>query len=318
MSADSTLTLATNQPERGAHEPHFSTTIEASKGWAPLNLGALWRYRELLYFLMWRDIKVRYKQTVFGATWAIIQPVVTMVIFTFVFGRLANVPSDGVPYPIFSYCGLLPWTFFATALSRSSSSLVGNASLISKIYFPRLILPLSSALAGLLDVAIAFVVLLGLMLFYHVPPTATIVALPLFLLLAVAAALAVGLWLSALNVRYRDVGYVVPFLTQIWLYATPIAYPASLIKGNLRLILALNPMAGVVEGFRWAILSGGGFHTTRPSHALFGVAVADPTPASAPWLDIPTLAISTAITLVALAGGLYYFRRMEQQFADVV
>jgi lipopolysaccharide transport system permease protein len=293
MSADSSLALLGTQPEQSADEPHFALTLEPTKGWAPLRLKALWRYRELLYFLTWRDIKVRYKQTALGASWAVIQPLLTMLIFTVVFGHFARVPSDGVPYPIFSYCALLPWTFFAYAMGQSANSLVGNANLISKVYFPRLVIPIAASLAGLVDFAIAFVVLLGMMVFYHVIPTATVVTLPLFLLLALAAALAVGIWLSALNVQYRDVRYTIPFLTQVWLYATPIAYPAGIIRGRWHLIFALNPMTGVVEGFRWAILGKGG-------------------------LDGASLAISSAVTLAALTGGLFYFRRMEQRFADVV
>ena len=293
MSADSSLALVSTQPEQSADEPQFALTIEPTKGWAPLRLKALWRYRELLYFLTWRDIKVRYKQTALGATWAIIQPLLTMVIFTVVFGHFARVPSDGVPYPLFSYCALLPWTFFAYAMGQSANSLVSNANLISKVYFPRLAIPIAASLAGLVDFAIAFVVLLGMMVFYHVIPTAAVVTLPLLLLLALAAALAVGIWLSALNVQYRDVRYTVPFLTQVWLYATPIAYPAGIIRGKWHLIFALNPMTGVVEGFRWAILGKGG-------------------------LDGASLAISSAVTVVALIGGLFYFRRMEQRFADVV
>ena len=293
MSADSSLALVGTQPEQSADEPDFALTIEPTKGWAPLKLKALWRYRELLYFLTWRDIKVRYKQTALGASWAVIQPLLTMVIFTVVFGHFARVPSDGVPYPIFSYCALLPWTFFAYAMGQSANSLVGNANLISKVYFPRLVIPIAASLAGLVDFAIAFVVLLGMMVFYHVIPTAAVVTLPLFLLLAMGAALAVGIWLSALNVQYRDVRYTVPFLTQVWLYATPIAYPAGIIRGKWHLIFALNPMTGVVEGFRWAVLGKGG-------------------------LDGASLAISSAATVVALIGGLFYFRRMEQRFADVV
>jgi lipopolysaccharide transport system permease protein len=293
MSPDSTLTFLLEQSERADSEAVFTTIIEPRKGWVPLNLKALWRYRELLYFLTWRDVKVRYKQTALGAAWAVIQPMMTMVIFTVVFGRFARVPSDGVPYPIFSYCALLPWTFFAYAMGQSAHSLVGNANLISKVYFPRLVIPIAASLAGLMDFAIAFVVLLGMMVFYHVIPTVAVATLPLFLLLALGAALAVGIWLSALNVQYRDVRYTIPFLTQIWLYATPIAYPAGLIHGTLHLIFALNPMTGVVEGFRWAILGKSG-------------------------LDGASLAISSAVTVVALIGGLYYFRRMEQRFADVV
>ncbi len=276
-----------------APEPIFTTDITPPQGWAPLKLTNLWHYRELLYFLIWRDIKVRYKQTALGALWAILQPLTAMVIFTIVFGHFAKIPSDGVPYPIFSYCGLLPWTFFAYAIGQSADSLIGNANLISKVYFPRLIIPIAAALAGLLDLAIAFLVLLGMMLFYGIAPTAAIVTLPLFLVLALAAALAMGIWLSALNVQYRDVRYTVPFLLQIWLYATPIVYPGGLIQGPLHQILALNPMTGVVDGFRWAILG-------KSS------------------LDGRSLVISSAVTAVVLLTGLYYFRRMEQRFADVV
>src|SRR5438067_109124 len=211
MSADSTLAFLAEQSERADSESAFTTIIEPRKGWVPLNLKALWRYRELLYFLTWRDVKVRYKQTALGAAWAVIQPVMTMVIFTVVFGHFARIPSDGAPYPIFSYCGLLPWTFFAYAMGQSANSLVGNANLISKVYFPRLVIPIAASLAGLLDFAIAFVVLLGMMALYHVIPTAALLTLPLFLLLALAAALAVGIWLSALSVQYRDVRYAVPF-----------------------------------------------------------------------------------------------------------
>ncbi len=282
--------------EQVAPEPSqtpFTTIVEPSTGWVALNVRELWNYRELLYFLCWRDIKVRYKQTALGASWAIIQPVLTMVIFTVVFGHFAKIPSDGVPYPIFSYCALLPWTFFAYAMSQSANSLVGNANLISKVYFPRLVIPIASGLAGLVDFAIAFLVLIGMLLYYRITPTLALVTLPLFLLLALAAALAVGIWLSALNVQYRDVRYTIPFLSQIWLYATPIAYPASLINGKLQWLFALNPMTGVVEGFRWALLG-----TSN--------------------LNGSSLAIPSLVTILMLTGGLYYFRRMEQQFADVV
>ncbi len=293
MSADPILALHVDH-SKASGEDEFTTLIEPTRGWAPLKLGQLWRYRELLYFLAWRDIKVRYKQTALGATWAIIQPVMTMVIFTVVFSRIAKVPSEGVPYPVFAFCGLVPWTFFAYALTQASNSLVGSANLISKVYFPRLVVPIAASLAGLLDFGIAFMVLLVLMLFFHVLPAVAIVTLPFFVLLALAAALAVGIWLSALNVQYRDVRYTVPFLTQIWLYATPIAYSASGVHNTaLHALFALNPMTGVVEGFRWALLG------TRE-------------------LDALSLSISTGITVVALVGGLFYFRRMEQRFADVV
>ena len=267
--------------------------IRPSRGWVPLKLADLWAYRELLYFLIWRDVKVRYKQTVLGAAWAIIQPFFTMVVFSVVFGRLAKIPSDGLPYPVFAYCALLPWQLFAHALTESGNSLVASQNLITKVYFPRLVIPLAAVLGGLVDFAIAFLVLLAMMAYYGIAPTAAVATLPLFLLLAVATALGVGLWLSALNVQYRDVRYTIPFLTQFWLFATPVAYPASLVPEPWRAVFGLNPMAGVVEGFRWALLG----------------------TAHAPG---PMLAVSGAVVLALLVGGLYYFRRMEKTFADVV
>jgi len=267
--------------------------IEPSRGWVSLQLRALWEYRELLYFLIWRDLKIRYKQTVLGAAWAVIQPLAAMVIFTLIFGRLARIPSDGIPYPIFSYCALLPWNYFATALDRSSTSLVNNAQLLSKVYFPRLVIPLAGVAAGLVDFGIAFLVLIGLMLFYGVAPTAATLALPAFLLLAMATALGVSLWLSALNVQYRDVRYVIPFLVQFWMYATPVVYPSSLIPERWRVLYGLNPMVGVVEGFRWALLGQG----ASPG---------------------PMLAASMAMVLLILVSGAFYFRHMEKTFADVV
>lgn len=270
--------------------PHIA--IQPTRGWAALQLRDVWQYRELLFFLTWRDISVRYKQTALGAAWAILQPVFTMIVFSIFFGHLAKIPSDGVPYPVFTFCALLPWTYFAYALGESSNSLVGNANLISKVYFPRLVIPMAATLAGLVDFAIAFVVLLGLMLWYHIVPTVAILLLPAFLLLAIATALAVGLWLSALNVRYRDVRYTIPFLIQIWLFATPVAYPSSLLHGVWRTLYGLNPMAGVVDGFRWALLG-----TAAPG---------------------ATLLVSVGMVLVLLFGGLMYFRRMEQTFADIV
>lgn len=266
--------------------------IRPSKGFLRLNLGDLWEYRELLYFLVWRDIKVRYKQTVLGAAWAIIQPVMTMIVFSIFFGRLAKVPSDGIPYPVFAFAALLPWQLFAFALTESSNSLVGSQNLITKVYFPRLVIPLASVLAGLVDFAIAFVVLFGLMLYYHITPTAAVAWLPLFVGLALATALSVGLWLSALNVKYRDVRYTIPFLTQLWMFATPVAYPSSLIPQPWRTWYGLNPMAGVVEGFRWALLGKSG----GPGLLL--------------W-------VSVAAVLILLVGGLFYFRRMESTFADI-
>lgn len=267
--------------------------IRPTKGWASLQLRALWEYRELLYFLAWRDIKVRYKQTVLGAGWAIIQPVTTMLIFTIIFGRLAKIPSDNIPYPIFSFCALLPWNYFATAFSRSSGSLVNNAHLISKVYFPRLVIPISSLLSGLLDFAIAFLFLIGMMFYYHIVPTISILWLPVFMLMAIATALGVGLWLGALDVLYRDIGYLVPFLSQIWMYATPVVYPSSLIPEKWRLIYGLNPMAGVVEGFRWALIGRG----TKPG---------------------PMLLVSAFVTIILLVSGAFYFRRVEKTFADII
>jgi len=276
-------------------QPSALTTlrIAPSKGWVSLRLHELWEYRELLYFLVWRDIKVRYKQTALGASWAIIQPVFTMLVFSLFFGHLGKIPSDGIPYPIFSFAALVPWTFFANGLGQSSNSLVGNANLITKIYFPRLIVPLASVFSGIVDFLLAFVVLLGMMLYYGLVPTLNVLWLPLFVLLALVTSLGVGLWFSALNVEYRDVRYVVPFITQFWLFATPIAYPSSLLPEPWRTIYGLNPMVGVVEGFRWALLG----TNTAPG---------------------PIIAVSSAAALVILLTGAFYFRRMERTFADIV
>jgi len=267
--------------------------LRPSRGFLRLNLRDVWEYRELLYFLVWRDVKVRYKQTVLGAAWAILQPVMTMLVFSVFFGRLAKVPSDGIPYPVFAFTALLPWQLFAYALSESSNSLVSNQNLITKVYFPRLVIPIAAVLAGLVDFAIAFVVLLGLMLYYGIMPTAAVALLPLFMLLAVTTALAIGLWLSALNVKFRDVRYTIPFLTQFWMFATPVAYPSSLVPEPWRALYGLNPMAGVVEGFRWALLG----------------------KAQGPG---PLLAVWVAAVVVLLVGVLMYFRRTESTFADVV
>jgi len=267
--------------------------IEPSRGWVTLKLHELWEYRELLYFLAWRDIKVRYKQTVLGAAWAIIQPFFTMVVFSIFFGRLAGIPSDGVPYPVFSFAALVPWTFFANGLNQSSNSLVNSAQLIQKVYFPRLIVPIATVLSGVVDFALAFVVLLGMMLYYGLMPTINVLWLPAYLLLALITSLGVGLWLSTLNVEYRDVRYMVPFISQFWLFATPIAYPSTLLSEPWRTLYGINPMVGVVEGFRWALLN----TDTRPGPMIL-----------ASWL----------MALAILVGGAFYFRRMEKTFADVV
>ena len=267
--------------------------VKPSKGWISLKLKELWEYRELLYFMAWRDIKVRYKQTVLGAAWAIIQPFFTMVVFSIFFGKLARVPSDGLPYPIFAYAALVPWTFFANGLNQASNSLVGSANLIKKVYFPRLVVPISSVISGVVDFVLAFAVLLGMMLFYGILPTVNILWLPLFVLLIFVTALGAGFWLSALNVQFRDVRYTVPFLTQFWLFATPIAYPSSLLSEPWRTLYGVNPMVGVVEGFRWALLG----TDTAPG---------------------PIIIVSTVVALVVFVGGAFYFRRMEKTFADVV
>lgn len=263
------------------------------RGLFDLDLGDLWRFRELLYFLFLRDIKIRYKQTALGAGWAILQPFLTMIVFTLIFGGLAKVSSDGVPYPIFSYAGLLPWNFFAHGVSRSSSSLVENAQLITKVYFPRLILPIATAAAPAVDFAIAFVILLVMMAWYRIAPTWRITTLPLFLGLAFASSLAISLWLSAINVRYRDVRHAVPFLVQFGLFISPVAYPASAVREEWQFIYSLNPMVGVIEGFRWALLG-----NTIPNWTM--------------------MAISALAVVVLLLSGLLYFKKMELSFADVI
>jgi lipopolysaccharide transport system permease protein len=267
--------------------------IEPSKGWVSLKLRELWKYRELLYFLTWRDVKVRYKQTVLGAAWAIIQPFFTMVVFSVFFGKLAKVPSDGIPYPIFSYTALVPWTFFAQGLAQASNSLVSHANLIKKVYFPRLAMPVARLLAGTVDFVLAFIVLLIMMLVYGILPTLNALWLPLFLLLALITSLGTALWLSAMNVQFRDVGYTVPFITQFWMFVTPIAYPSSLLSEPWKTLYGINPMAGVVEGFRWALLG----TDTAPG---------------------PIIIVSSLAALALLVSGAFYFRRMEKTFADVV
>jgi len=267
--------------------------ITPANRWIPLQLDELWEYRELLYFLVWRDVKVRYKQTALGAAWAVVQPLFMMLVFSLFFGLLAKVPSDGIPYPVFTFCALIPWQLFANALSEASNSLVGNQNLITKVYFARLVIPIAAVLSGLVDFLIAFVILLGMMLYYGIVPGWSIIALPGFILLAVLTALAVGLWLSALNVQYRDVRYTMSFLVQFWLFATPVAYSSSIVPERWRALYGINPMAGVVEGFRWALLG-----KSQPPGAM--------------------LFVSASVVTVLLVGGLYYFRRMEQEFADIV
>jgi lipopolysaccharide transport system permease protein len=273
--------------------------IRPSRGWASLKLAEVWEYRELFYFLVWRDIKVRYKQTVLGILWAVLQPFLTMVVFSIFFGKLANVESEGLPYPIFSYAALLPWTFFAQGLTQSANSLVGSSNLIKKIYFPRVIMPASSVIAGVMDFAFAFVVLLGMMAYYGIWPSSAIVFLPFLILLAFGASLGAGMWLSALNVEYRDIRYAVPFFVQLWLFVSPVIYPAGKVTEKLASaglpgwLYGLNPMVGVIEGFRWTLLGVGG----NPA---------------------PLIAAGAAVTAALLLSGTFFFRRMEKTFADIV
>ncbi|MBX7221902.1 MAG: ABC transporter permease [Blastocatellia bacterium] len=267
------------------------TRIQASRGWVSLKLAEVWEFRELLYFLIWRDVKVRYKQTLVGAGWAIIQPVFTMAVFSIFFGRLAKMPSDGIPYPVFSLAALVPWTFFANALTQAANSLATNANLVTKVYFPRLIIPTAGVLAGLFDLAISFVVLVGLMGYYGIFPKVQMLAFPLFIGLAVVAAMGVGLWMAAVNVEYRDVRYALPFVVQFWMFATPIAYSSTLVPPEWRTLYAVNPMVGVIEGIRWSLLGTG----------------------SVSW---GMLAVSCLVALGLLISGAFYFRRMEKDFAD--
>jgi lipopolysaccharide transport system permease protein len=282
-----------DEPKLAVGESHPDLIIEPQRGWTSLKLGELWEYRELLYFLAWRDIKVRYKEASLGASWAILQPLLTMLIFSLFFGRLAKVPSDGIPYPLFSFTALVPWTFFVMAVQQSSNSVVGSANLISKVYFPRLAIPVATVLAAMVDFGISFVVLLGMMIYYRRMPTVHALYVPFFVLLAFLASLGVGLWLSALNVKYRDIRYVVPFLLQFWMFASPIVYPTSMLPARWRTLYALNPMVGVVDGMRWSLL---GTHT-------------------APG---PVIAVSAVTTLLFALGGAMYFRKMENRFADIV
>lgn len=273
--------------------PVVDTTIAPPSSWLDINLRELWEYRELLYFFVWRDLKVRYKQTAIGAAWAILQPFLTMVVFSLFFGSLAHIPSNGLPYPIFYYSALLPWMYFAGALQNATNIMVEHQRVITKVYFPRLLLPLAAVLSGLVDFAIGFVVFLGMMLYYGIAPGRAILTLPFFLLLSVLTALGVGLWLSALNAIYRDVRYVLPFLVQFWMFASPVAYPSSLVPARWRLLYGLNPMAGVVEGFRWALTG-----RSAPPSILLGA--------------------SSVAVLFLVAGGVIYFQRMEGTIADVV
>ena len=271
----------------------FYFQIKPPTNWASLKLRELWSYRELIYFLVWRDIKVRYKQTVLGAAWAILQPLFTMLVFSIFFGKLAKVPSDGTPYPIFSYCGLIPWMFFSSGLNFSTNSVVTSANLVKKVYFPRLAIPLATVLSVLPDFLLSFSVLLAMMGWYKTLPSLNLVWLPLFALLALVTSMGAGLWLAALNVKYRDIRYIVPFLTQFWMFATPIAYPSSLLREPWHTVYGLNPMVGVVEGFRWALLG-----TKTP-------------PGSMVWA-------SAFAALLLLVSGAYYFRKTETTFADIV
>jgi lipopolysaccharide transport system permease protein len=270
-----------------------TVVIKPRRSLFQIDLQALWEYRELLYFLAWRDVKVRYKQTIIGVAWAILQPLATMVIFTVIFGHFARIPSDGLPYSVFAYAALLPWTYFASALTRCTTSVVGNAHLISKVYFPRLILPLSGTISALIDFAVSFVILIGMMAWFGIAPTGNILFLPFFLLLALATTLAVGLWLSALNVKYRDVGHAIPFLIQCWMYASPVVYPLKIVPQKWQRIYGLNPMVGVIEGFRWALLG------KEPP-------------------DFAIITGSALIVTLLLLGGLIYFSYLERTFSDVI
>jgi len=283
------MTIASQETQAS---PTSSVVIRPSSGWVPINFRDLWAYRELLYFLTWREIKVRYKQTALGFAWAVIQPVFMMIVFTLFFGTLAKIPSEGIPYPLFNYAALLPWTLFAEGITRSSNSLVQDANLVKKVYFPRLVMPLSGILSPLVDFAIAFTILVGMMFYFGYAPTVNVLWLPAFIVLALMTSLGVGLWLSAINVKYRDVRYVIPFLIQLWLFASPVVYSSSLLPARFQAIYGLNPMAGVIEGFRWALLG------TEPPGSL--------------------IAVSVIIVIVILTSGAFYFRRSEKTFADVV
>jgi len=269
------------------------TIISPTRGWKGIDLKELWRYRELLYFLVWRDIKVRYKQSLLGVGWAILQPLLTMIIFTIFFGQWAGIPTDDIPQPIFYFAGILPWQFFQSGVSKAGTSLVASRNLITKIYFPRIAVPIAPIIAGLLDFGLAFIILIGMMFFFGITPTSALWTLPLFLILAILTAVGIGIWLAGLNVAYRDIGYVMPFLLQVWFFLSPIVYSSSIVPEKLRPYYGLNPMAGVVQGFRWAILGVG-----KP--------------------DSVDLIASIGVTLFILLSGVFYFKRMERTFADVV
>jgi len=287
-----TFSISSYNESQQGDTPVPTIVIRPPKKWVPINFSELWNYRELLYFFVWRDVKIRYKQTALGFAWAIIQPLFLMVVFTLFFGGLAKIPSEGIPYPLFSFAALIPWTLFAEGLTRSTTSMVSNANIMTKVYFPRLIMPISGILSPLVDFAIAFVILILMMVYFGFVPTIAIVILPAFILLAIMTSLAVGLWLSALNVKYRDFQYTIPFLIQLWLFASPVVYPSTLLPAQFRILYGLNPMAGVIEGFRWALLG------TNPPEAM--------------------ILVSVGVVILLLIGGLFYFKRMEQYFADVV
>jgi len=267
--------------------------IEPTRGYFRLDLAAVWEFRELLYFLVWRDVKVRYKQTLIGAAWVILQPLMTMVIFTVIFGHFAKLPSDDLPYSIFTYTALLPWNYFSQAIARSGTSLVGDSNLVKRVYFPRLIIPLASVISPLVDFVVSFPLLIAMVIWFRVVPGWGVLALPLFLLFAAMTALAVGLWLSPLNAKYRDVGHTIPFLLQFWMYASPVAYAVSLVEGRLRIIYGLNPLVGVIEGFRWALLGKKG-------------------------PDFTLMAVSAIVVTALLLSGIVFFKRMERTLADIV
>jgi lipopolysaccharide transport system permease protein len=285
--------MATKTLTQVSAAPIATTVVEPRRAFWNLELGHLWEYHELLFFMVWRDVKVRYKQTALGVAWAVLQPLMATLIFSVFFGRLARMPSDGIPYPVFAYLGMVPWQYFSNAITESSNSLVASQNLIKKVYFPRLIIPMGSVIAGLVDFFFAFIVLIGMMFYYGIRPSATIFLAPVFLLLAVFTALAAGLWLSALNVQFRDVKHTIPFLVQFWFFMTPVVYPASLVPGKYRMLYGLNPMAGVVAGFRYSVLG----KTAKPDSLII---------------------VSAVAVAVMLVGGVLYFRRMESSFADVV